>query len=304
MEMTHPEAPMKISVGPIQYYWPRDTVFAFYEAMAATPVDIVYLGETVCSRRHELRQADWLALATMLDGAGKQVVLSTQVLIESGPDLGTVRRIAGNGRYLVEANDFGAVHCMNGLPFVAGPHLNLYSPPALAILADAGATRWVMPLEMSRGGLAALLGEKPSGLETEVFAYGRLPLAFSARCFTARHRNLPKDDCRFSCIDHPDGLLVKTREQQPFLVLNGIQTQSALVYNLVDQFDVMRAMGVDVVRLSPQSAHMHDIVALAHAALHGRLDGTEAAAHMAPLMPAAPCDGFWHGRPGLDKQAA
>lgn len=295
---------MKIALGPIQYYWPRDTVFAFYEAMAAAPVDVVYLGEAVCSRRHELRLGDWLALAALLEQAGKQVVLSTQVLIESNSDLGTLRRVAGNGRYLVEANDFGAVHCMNGLPFVAGPHLNLYSAQSLAILANAGATRWVMPLEMSRGGLAALLGEKPPELQTEVFAYGRLPLAFSARCFTARHRNLPKDDCRFSCIDHPDGLLMETREKQPFLVLNGIQTQSALVYNLVDQFDVMRAMGVDVVRLSPQSAHMIDIVILAHAALQGRLSGSDVAAHMMPLMPAAACDGFWHGRPGLDKQAA
>src|SRR5690606_8812807 len=98
MEMKDPEPPMKISLGPIQYYWPRDTVLAFYDTMAAAPVDIVYLGETVCARRHELRLADWLALAAMLEGAGKQVVLSTQVLVESGPDLGTLRRIVANGR--------------------------------------------------------------------------------------------------------------------------------------------------------------------------------------------------------------
>lgn len=295
---------MKISLGPIQYYWPRATVFAFYEALADSAVDIVHLGEAVCSRRHELRLPDWLALAELLQQAGKQVVLSTQVLIESYSDLGAMRRVAANGRFLVEANDMGAVHCMSGQPFVAGPHLNLYSAQSLAIVARLGAMRWVMPLEMSRTGLAALLAERLEGIETEVFAYGRLPLAFSARCFTARQRNLPKDDCRFSCIEHPDGLLMQTREKQAFLVLNGIQTQSALVYNLVGELATMRAMGVDVLRLSPQSTHMPDIVALVRAALDGVIAPVDAAAHMAPLMPAEACDGFWHGRPGLERNAA
>lgn len=295
---------MKISLGPIQYYWPRATVLAFYEAVATSPVDIVNLGEAVCSRRHELRLPDWLAVAELLQQAGKQVVLSTQVLIESSSDLGAMRRVAANGRFLVEANDMGAVNCMSGQPFVAGPHLNLYSAQSLGIVARLGATRWVMPLEMSRTGLAAILAERPDGLETEVFAYGRLPLAFSARCFTARHRNLPKDDCRFSCIEHPDGLVMQTREKQPFLVLNGIQTQSALVYNLVGELDAMRAMGVDVVRLSPQSSNMPAILALVRAALDGAVAPADAAARMAPLMPDGACDGFWHGRPGLERIAA
>lgn len=224
---------MKISLAPIQYYWPRAAVFAFYEALADSALDIVHLGEAVCARRHELRPADWLALAEILSAAGKQVVLSTQVLIESNADLAILRRICANGRYPVEANDMGALACMEGRPFVAGPHLNLYNAPSLAIAAQAGAVRWVAPLEMPRATLQAVLAERLPGLETEVFVHGRMPLAFSARCFTARHRNLPKDDCRFSCIEHPDGLLLTTRERQPFLVLNGIQTQSALVCNLV-----------------------------------------------------------------------
>jgi collagenase-like PrtC family protease len=293
---------MKISLGPLLYYWQRETVFGFYEMVAATPVDVVYLGETVCSRRHELRLADWLDIAARLRAAGKEVVLSTQVLLESGSDVGTMHRITANGDFCVEANDMGAVHRLAGkLPFVAGPHLNLYNPASLQWMASLGASRWVMPLEMKQGDLALLQQDRPPGLETEVFAYGRMPLAYSARCFTARQRNLPKDDCRFSCLDHPDGLMLRTRESEEFLVLNGTQTQSARVYNLVDSLEDMRAAGVNVVRLSPQAQHMAEVIALFDAARKQVLTPQQALARMQPLMPEKGCNGYWHGRPGLEQ---
>jgi len=295
---------MKLALGPLLYYWQRDAVFAFYDAMAATPVDVVYLGETVCSRRHELRLADWLDIATRLQDAGKEVVLSTQVLLESGTDVSTMHRIAGNGDFRVEANDMGAVHCLAGkVPFVAGPHLNLYNLASLQWMATLGASRWVMPLEMKRDDLALLQQGRPAGLQTEVFGFGRMPLAYSARCFTARHRNLPKDDCRFSCLDHPDGLMLKTREREEFLVLNGTQTQSARVYNLVNELDNMRALGVDVVRLSPQARNTADVINVFDEARKQALAPQEALARLQPLMPDQGCNGFWHGRPGLEQIA-
>jgi O2-independent ubiquinone biosynthesis protein UbiV len=296
---------LKLALGPILYYWPRAAVFEFYEAVAAMPVDVVYLGETVCSRRHELRLPDWLAIAEQLAGAGKQVVLSTQALLESKTDMAMLQRITGNGRFLVEANDIGAAHLLAGkLPFVAGPYLNIYNAPTLKLMAELGAKRWVMPIEMSRDGLAQVLREAPDLIETEVFAYGRMPLAFSARCFTARHHNLPKDDCGFVCLQYPDGLVMKTREGDHFLTLNGIQTQSALVYNLVREIAAMPGIGVDLVRISPQQRHMHDIVALFRAVLDAGMHADAALAEMEDLMPDQACDGYWHGKPGLERIVA
>lgn len=291
---------MKIALGPVQYYWSRSTVMQFYESMIDTPVDIVYLGETVCSRRHELRLPDWLDVAGMLADAGKEVVLSTQVLLESGNDLATLRKITENGRYAVEANDMGAVHCLEGKPFIAGPYLNVYSGPTLNLLAGLGARRWVMPLEMGREGLAQMQHDRPSGMETEIFAYGRMPLAFSARCFTARNRNIPKDNCQYVCMDHPNGLLLETREGQPFLVLNGTQTQSALVYTLLHEIATMGDMGVDILRLSPQAEHTANVVDTFHSVIHGTQTIAQAYDRLLPLMPAAPCNGYWHGKPGLE----
>jgi collagenase-like PrtC family protease len=291
---------MKIALGPVLYYWPRNTLFRFYESAAASAADIVYLGETVCSRRHEMRLPDWLEIGAMLREAGKEVVLSTQVLLESGSDVSAMKKIVANGEFMVEANDMGAVHCLAGkIPFVAGPHLNLYNLPSLEWMAGLGAVRWVPPLEIKRDDLSLLQQGRPGGLQTEVFAYGRMPLAFSARCFTARHRNLPKDDCQFACADHPDGLLLKTRESEEFLVLNGIQTQSARVYNLVDALDDMRALGVNAVRISPQSNGTLAVVSIFDQARTQALAPQEARTGLLPLMPGAECNGYWHGKAGL-----
>jgi collagenase-like PrtC family protease len=294
---------MKLALGPLLYYWPRATVMEFYRQAATAPVDIVYLGETVCARRHEVRASDWLTIADLLQAAGKQVVLSTLTLLESSADVTALRRLVANGRHMVEASDMGAVHLLaDAVPFVAGPHLNVYNTPTLQLLSDLGARRWVMPLEMGRDNLAVMQAARPAGMQTEVFVHGRMPLAFSARCFTARNRNLPKDDCRFSCIDHPDGLLMETREKSPFLVLNGIQTQSALVYNLAAELPEMAAMGVEVARISPQSANMMEIIGGFDAVRSGRQPAAEAAAAMRQLMPADPCNGYWHGVPGLEQR--
>lgn len=295
----------QLSLGPLQYYWPRDDVFAFYLSMAKTAVDIVYLGETVCSRRRELRLRDWLDIGHMLRDAGKQVVLSTQVLLESTSDVGNMQKVVANGEFTVEANDMGAVDALAGQqPFVAGPQLNLFNADSLAWMRELGAFRWVIPLEMNADSLAAVLSQAEAPMQTEVFAYGRMPLAFSARCFTARHYNRPKDDCGFSCIEHPDGQLLTTRESQNFLVLNGTQTQSARIYNLLGDMPGLLTLGVNVLRLSPQSRNMEQVIDAFDAVRGKRLDAHAASQLLETAMHDSSCNGYWHARPGMDMQTA
>ena len=104
----------------------------------------------------------------------------------------------------------------------------------------------------------------------------------SARCFTARHYDLPKDDCQFRCLDHPDGLALATREGAPFLTLNGIQTQSAGVYSLIGELGALRELGVASLRLSPQSRHMGRVIAAFQAALAGEGGAADALARVMP----------------------
>ena len=291
---------MKLALGPLLYYWPRAETLRFYEE-AAGAADIVYLGEVVCSRRHELALEDWLALGAELAAAGKEVVLSAQALTESEGDLKLVRRAAANGRFRVEANDWGAARLLAGSAgWVAGPHLNVYNPQTLAMLAELGATRWVAPMEATRELVAGLCAERPPGLEAEVFAHGRMPLAFSARCFTARRFNRQKEDCGYVCLDFPDGMPLETREGKPFLALNGVQTQSAGVYCLVDELEAVRAAGVAVLRVSPQWRDTARVLDVLRAACAGALSVYDARKALAAISPGKLWNGFWRGRPGMN----
>lgn len=254
-------APLTLTVGPVLYLWSRAELLRFYADLADSPAHTVVLGEVVCARRRELRLPDWLDLARELRQAGKDVVLATQALVETEADLRLIEHQAEQGEWAVEAADASALQLLAGrVPLVLGPHLNIYSHAALVEHADLGAVRWVAPVELPLDAVARINPpaqpvRTPAGeaMRTEVWAFGRVPLSFSARCFTARHHGVAKDSCGFRCLADPDGLPMNSTDGSPFLVLNGTQTQSAAVQCLLGDADALRAAGASSLRLSPCS---------------------------------------------------
>lgn len=292
---------MKYSLGPVLYYWSKETLEEFYQQAANSRADVVYLGEAVCSKRRATKVGDWLAMAKALADSGKQVVISTLALVQASSELNELKRYVDNGEFLLEASDLGVVNLCaeRKLPFIAGHALNCYNAVTLRLLLKQGMVRWCMPVELSRDWLVNLLDQcETLGIrqqfEVEVLSYGHLPLAYSARCFTARSENRPKDECETCCIKYPTGRSMRSQEDQQVFVLNGIQTMSGYVYNLGNELTSMQGL-VDVVRLSPMGSETFTMLEAFKA--------NETGSAPLPLASNSNCNGYWRRLPGLMLEA-
>ncbi|CQH19428.1 U32 family peptidase [Yersinia enterocolitica] len=289
---------MKYALGAVLYYWPKTDIETFYQAAASSSADIIYLGENVCTKRREMKVGDWLALAKDVAASGKQVVISTLALLQAPSELNELKRYVENGDFLLEANDLGAVNMAaeRGLPFVAGHALNCYNAYTLRILHRHGMMRWCMPVELSRDWLANVLQQCEelgfrNQFEVEVLSYGHLPLAYSARCFTARSEDRAKDECETCCIKYPQGRPVLSQEDQQVFILNGIQTQSGYCYNLGNDLISMQGL-VDIVRLSPQGMETLGVI--------DQFRANELGLNPLTLADKADCNGYWRRLAGLE----
>lgn len=288
----------KLTLGPVLFNWKPETLRDFYFRMAdESCVDTVHVGEVVCSKRTPFFEPFIPEVVERLTAAGKEVVLSSLALIMSDREIAQARDLAQAEGVLVEANDISVAALMQGRPFVAGPLLNIYNEGTLAALAAMGAVRVCLPAELSADAVAALAAA--TSMEAEVQAFGRLPLAISARCYAARARNLSKDGCQYVCADDPDGMAVETLDEVPFLAVNGTQTMSYHTMDLLGDVAGLAARGIRRFRLWPQTFDMVAVAGLFRAVLAGKAGMDEAEDRLAALCPGAEfANGYIHGRPG------
>jgi collagenase-like PrtC family protease len=291
----------KLSLGPVLFNWPPDLWRDFYFRMAdEAPVDIVYVGEVVCSKRAPFIQDHLPDVVARLTDAGKQVVLSTLALVMTDKELTALRALATGHDGPVEANDISAVSLLSGQSHVIGPMVNVYNEGTLAYLAANGATRVVLNAELPEAAVAVIAGAaRQMGVETEIQVFGRLPLAISARCYHARAHGLHKDGCQFICGEDRDGMDVDTLDGEPFLAVNGTQTLSHTVVYLAAHMTALRERGVGIFRLSPHSCDMVAVADIFRQVLDGHVTADEAIDRTRAIAGSVPfSDGFYRGTVG------
>jgi len=289
----------KLSIGPVLFNWKPEVWRDFYFRIADEAlVESVHLGEVVCSKRTPFFEKYIPDVAERLAAAGKEVVLSSLALVMTERERDGIRSLAeGAGDFLVEANDYSAAAALAGKPHVIGPLVNVYNEGTLAYVARKGAVRVCLPPELSAATIAVMAAQKQA--EIEVMAFGRLPLAISARCYHARSRNLHKDGCQYVCGDDRDGMEVDTMEGKPFLAVNGTQTMSYHYLNLLSDLSSLAEIGVGRFRLSPHSCDMVAVARLYRDVLDGKLSAAEADQQLQDLNPSAEfSNGYVHGQAG------
>ena len=293
----------QLTLGPVLYNWPAEYWRDFYFQIAdEAPVETVYLGEVICSKRAPLFDPYLEEVVTRLESAGKKLVYSTLAEVASNIDRRQMKRVATAQELFIEANDVSALWHLKDQPHAIGPYMNAYNEDSLAFFADNGARNICLPVEMPASGISALsklASELDVSLEVQV--YGRMPLALSARCYHARAHGCTKDSCKFICDKDMDGMVLDTLEGKPFLAINGIQTLSYTCLNLVHELDKLVTSGISHFRVSPQSIGTVEICKAFRSVLDHDLKANEANKVLRDCGIDVPfANGFYHQQPGFE----
>ena len=296
----------KLTLGPIAYHWSADRRRDFYARIAdEAPVDEVYLGEVICSKRAPFQEADLPTIIERLERAGKRVVLSSLAEVMLTRERKATADMAAMDSHEIEINNAAGLYARGKRPHRIGPFMNAYNEATIKWMADQGATHVVLPTELPAPAIAvATRVARDLGLDVEVQVFGRASLAVSARCYHARAHGRTKDNCQFVCEDDADGMPLTTSEDQPILRVNGIQTQSESYVDLLPEATRLVGDGVTHLRLMPQAVDMVAVAQVVSRTLDGDHELSEAEAELRRICGDAPfSNGFFYGEAGYRRIA-
>lgn len=204
--------PPKLTLGPILFHWDADTKRDFYARIAdESPIDTVYLGEVVCSKRAPFFERYLPDIVERLERGGKTSVFSTLSEVMLPRERKMTTELCAQADRMIEVNNAAGLGAVYGRPHRIGPMMNVYNERTMAHLAARGARHIALPPELPRTVAAEMAGNaRQIGVALEVQVFGRIPLALSARCFHARAHGRSKDECQFVCENDPDGLTLTT----------------------------------------------------------------------------------------------
>ncbi|MBI5130529.1 MAG: U32 family peptidase [Rhodopseudomonas palustris] len=289
---------MQLTLGPVLYNWKPELWRDFYFRIAdEAPVDVVVVGEVVCSKRSPFLEPHIPEVVERLAGAGKTVLMGSLTLMSLPRERKAMLELAGDDQFTMEVNDLTCLGMLGGKPHAIGPFVNIYNEATAKYFATRGATRICLPPELPLSAIRAIAQSQPD-VTFEVFSFGRVPLAISARCYHARLNKLSKDNCKFVCEQDPDGLAVTTLDDEPFLAMNGVQTLSYTCASLLGDVDKLRDAGAGAMRLSPQQCDMVAVAQLFRDAIDGKVAPSEGAAKLSAIYPLKQSNGFLFSKPG------
>jgi collagenase-like PrtC family protease len=295
---------MTLTLGPILFHWPAAEWMAFYRRIAEERcIDKVCIGEIVCSKRWPFINGLIPEAVDLLLQAGKTVLLASPIMPTLERERRRIDELLKIPGVTIEANDVSALMRLSGRPHAIGPFINTYNEDTLRHFVKDGAEAVCLPPELPLSSIGALATVE--GVSLEAWAFGRIPLAISARCYHARLHRRSKDACQFVCGDEPNGRLVEDLSRKPIMAINGVQTLSATYCVAIDDIDNLAAAGITSLRLSPCSGDMNAVARLFRAVIDKKMHAHEANRRFAAMLPSALfSNGFLHSQPGHQKIAA
>ena len=283
-----------LSIAPLHYPWSGTEILEFYATVAKqTEISRVYLGEIICAKRMPLFQKYLPQIIETLTKAGKQVIISTPILhndSESHALMLSNIELAKQHGLMVELNDLAGLKHLAGTKFIIGPYLNTYNQGTMAVFARNGAIMLCPPFECNRTVLADLA---QNSLPLEVTIFGHLPLSISSRCFIARNLHVERDDCKLACMKQST-ILTAASNQDELFSINGMQVQSAKIYNLIAELPDLISLGVHNFRITPtENFSIETLVQQINAAINGESIAGFIQQHQDKFA-----NGFYHNQEG------